>query len=206
MTRTVYALFFFDERASSKKHYFYVGRSIDMFRRAKQHNYAMRKGHEDKYEFMRKLHADGIEWHVESLREIPDDEYPPDNERWFVIKLTRDGNSLMNMRYGSVERRQEIADQVQSARIRSVNDVRHDRLRRYEASKRLRHRILLSALKHEGVPNVLADTLLPSIIHKKLIAKGCNFIERGVTLAEIVRLIRAEPVFRRLRAKIPPST
>ena len=205
MSRTVYGLFYFDPSVGSDKLYFYVGRSIDMFRRAKQHNYAKRKGHEDKYEFIRELEEKGIVWHFEALHEISDEEYPPDNERWFVIKLTREGHRLMNMRHGSEEHRRELAEQVLSPLIRNADDVCRVRVqKKYQASKRLRRKVLLSTMKREGIPDVLSDTLLPPIIRRRLIAQNCKSIEKGVTLKDIVGLIRAEPILRHLAASVPP--
>jgi hypothetical protein len=199
MSRTVYGLFYCQADRPSYKNYFYVGRSIDMFRREKQHHYAKKKGHEDKYEFIRELESNGIQWHTEALREIAEDEYPPDNERWYVIKLTREGHALMNMRHGSAEHRKELAEQVQNPTIRSAADVRIDRARRkYAASRRLRRKVLETALRKEGIPNVFEDKLLPPVLRKRLIAKNCKYVERGVTLSEIIRSERAQPMFRRL--------
>lgn len=199
MSRTVYGLFYCKPAESSRKCYFYVGRSIDMFRREKQHHYAKKKGHEDKYEFIRELEAKGLAWHTEALREIADDGYPPDNERWYVIKLTREGHTLMNMRHGSAEHRKEMAEQVQNLKIRSAANVRIDRAqRKYAASRKLRRKLLETALRREGIPNVLEDKLLPPILRKRLIAKNCKYVEKGVTLSEIIRTERAQPMFRRL--------
>jgi hypothetical protein len=203
MSRTVYALFYGDEAEPSGKHYFYVGRSIDMFRREKQHHYAKKKGHEDKYEFIRELERKGIAWRTEALREIAEDEYPPDNERWYVIKLTREGHALMNMRHGSAEHRRELAEQVQNPRIRNAADVRMDRARRkYASSRKLRRRVLEAALRKEGIPNVFEDKLLPPVLRKRLIARNCKCVEKGVTLSEVIRSERAQPMFRRLFERI----
>jgi hypothetical protein len=103
MARSIYGFYYCDKTHPEIRCFFYVGRSIDVLRRFKEHNYAKKAGHEDKYEFIRDLEAKGIAWEVEVLREIPDGDYPPDNERWFVIKLIREGHQLMNMRYGSKE-------------------------------------------------------------------------------------------------------
>lgn len=188
MSRSIYGLFYHDD----VKHYCYVGRSIDVFRRIKQHNYAKKSGHEDKYEFIRELEAKGIAWNFEVLRKIPDGEHPPDNERWFVIKLTREGHQLMNMRYGSTEHRQELAEQVRSPHIRSVSDVQHGRLRKkYQTSKRLQRRILAATLKREGIPNVSNDKLLPRVLHRRLINQKVTSVEAGVAIGEIFRLARS---------------
>ncbi len=201
MSRTVYGLFYVDSKADTGKRYFYVGRSVDMFRREKQHNYAKAKGHEDKYEFIRQLETLGITWHIGSLREIPNDEYPPDNERWFVIKLTRDGHTLMNMRHGSVEHRRELAEQIQTVNIRNVSDVREDRMRRkYAASRRLKRRLLESALTREGIPNIGDDRLLPPVLRKRLLALNWRPIPPRMALSEVISLARATPKLLRLLA------
>ena len=99
MHRTIYGLYYFEPGATPTKRYFYVGRSIDMFQRERQHHYAKKSGHEDKYEFIRDLESRGITWHPESLREIPENEYPPDNEHRFrALKLDyfSKGHSLLN--------------------------------------------------------------------------------------------------------------
>ena len=191
MSRSIYGLYYHDSAASHAKRYFYVGRSVDAFRRFRQHNYAKKVGHEDKYEFIRELDAKVVAWTFEVLREIPDGEYPPDNERWFVIKLTREGHHLMNMRYGSEEHLRELAEQVESAHIRNVADVKQDRLRRrYLASKRVRRRILATTLKRQGVPDVRSDRLLPRVLHRCLVKHEVTSIEAGVTLGEIYRMAR----------------
>ena len=203
MSRSIYGLFYHDDSAPPTKHYFYVGRSIDVFRRFKQHNYAKKSGHEDKYELIRELEAKGVAWDVEVLREIPDGEYPPDNERWFVIKLTREGHSLMNMRYGSVEHRQELAEQVGSPHIRDVSDVQQDRLRRkYQASKRVHRRILVTTLRREGIPNVPNDKLLPRVLHRRLVEQKVTSIEAGVLLGDIFRLVRSHNKLESLRVRV----
>ena len=198
MSLTIYALFYLD--ASDRKNYFYVGRSNDVSRRERQHRYAKIKGHEDKYEFIRSLDNKGLAWQLESLREIPDDESPPDNERWFVIKLTREGHTLTNMRHGSAEHRRELAEQVKSPLIRNATDVRMDQIRRkYSASRNLRRRVLEKALRNEGIPNVAEDGLLPPILRKRLLARNCTCVERGVSLSALISSERAEPLLRSLR-------
>lgn len=199
MSLTIYGLYYFEPKVPSQKAYFYVGQSIDSIRREKQHRYAAKNGHEDKYEFMRQLESRGLQWYKETLREIPEGEYPPDNERWFVIKLTRDGHTLMNMRHGSVAHRKELAEQVISLAIRSVSDVKNDRERRkFAASRNLRRRLLEKALRKEGIPDVRNDGLLPRVLKRRLVARGVRSIERGVTLATIVSLERAAPELDRL--------
>ena len=202
MHRTIYGLYYFEPGATPTKRYFYVGRSIDMFQRERQHHYAKKSGHEDKYEFIRDLESRGIMWHAESLREIPENEYPPDNESWFVIKLTREGHNLTNMRHGSEEHRRELAEQVGNIAIRSAADVQAVRVKRkYAKSRALRRRMLEQALRKEGIPDVTKDGLLPPILKRRLLTKGCLKVEKGVTLTEIIKLERAEPMFKRLEAK-----
>lgn len=204
MAKTIYGLFYFDESASGAKRYFYVGRSIDAFRRFKQHRYAKKNGHEDKYEFIREIESRGIKWDIDVLKEIPEGEYPPDNERWYVIKLIREGHELTNMRYGSEERLKELAEQVSSTKIRSVADVEKYRIRRkYQASKKLRRRVLFSTLKKNGVPDVLLDHVLPRVLHRKLVQQGVKSIEAGVPLSEIYNICRGERKLRELEKILP---
>lgn len=203
MTHSIYGLFCRDKTVPSLKHFFYVGRSVDVFRRFKQHNYAKETGHEDKYEFIRELEARDVAWDFEILRKIPDGDYPPDNERWFVIKLTREGHRLMNMRYGSEEHRQELAEQVRSPHIRNISDVQRDRLRRkYLASKRVQRRILVAALKRHGIPDVRNDKLLPRVLHQRLTEQSVTSIEAGVALGEIFRLARSYSKLESLRVHV----
>src|SRR5664279_3597194 len=125
--KCVYGFFFVN---ASAKRYFYVGRSKDLPRRLQEHRSKKRTGHEDKYEYIRKLEAKGIAWHCEVIETLSGTEYAPDAERWQVIRLTREGHELMNMRHGSIERRKELAEQVRARHIRSVADVRADRVHR----------------------------------------------------------------------------
>jgi predicted GIY-YIG superfamily endonuclease len=123
----IYAFFYID---SGVKKYFYVGRSKDLSRRMREHQRSKVKGHEDKYERIRQLEATGISWECESVETVPDEFHFPDAERWHVIRLTREGHQLENMRHGSVAHRKELAEQIQSKHIRSAADVRTDRNRR----------------------------------------------------------------------------
>jgi GIY-YIG catalytic domain len=59
MPNNVYALFYMCE---GSKQYFYVGRSKNVERRIRQHEYSKRRGHEDKYHKIRDLEAAKIEW------------------------------------------------------------------------------------------------------------------------------------------------
>lgn len=180
-----------------------MGRSIDVFRRIKQHKYAKANRHEDNYKFIRQLESRGVKWDWEVLRVIPDDEYPPDNERWYVIKLTREGHKLMNMRYGSEEHRKELAEQTRSPRIRSVADVRKNPEKKgFHASKVLRRRIIERTLKSRGVPDVAADKLLPEVLRRALVRQGVKSIEAGIPLSEIYGLRKMERLLRPLKMRM----
>jgi hypothetical protein len=111
MAIDIYAFFHMD---GDIKRYFYVGRSKNLPRRMREHRYHAPKGHEDKYRRIRQLEAASIDWTSEVIEHVPDEKYYPDAERWYVIKLTREGHELMNMRHGSVEHRKELAEQIQS--------------------------------------------------------------------------------------------
>lgn len=204
--RNVYALYFLDP--SKVKRYRYVGRSNDVPRRISEHIRLTSAGHEDKYQRLRELDRAGITWSVEILREIPDGEYPHDNERWFVIKLTREGHELANMRHGSVERRRELARLVQSPGIRSIADVAHNRrrmealvgVRRVSAGRRLRHKIFRSTLKKVDFADLRADQLVPPQLRSRLLREGVDSIEAGVELKFLMRIARPDKARKEFKA------
>jgi len=212
MTVQIYA-FFYSETGGKK--YFYVGRSKDLTRRMREHQYSKGKGHEDKYERIRRLEAAGTPWHFEPVETVEADDYFPDAERWHVIRLTREGHELMNMRHGSVEHRKELAEQIRARRIRSTADVRCDRERRaFQASKRLRRRIWIRQLKKSGISDVGADKMLPRVFHRKLLAQmaeagdGSARFDPGWTVDDFVRWVR-RPLsgirdFRKFRESLEP--
>jgi hypothetical protein len=207
MSTNIYGLYYFDSSPIGKKRYFYVGRSIDVIRRLKEHNYAKKEGHEDKYDFIREIESQGIDWDVDVLKEIPDGEYPPDNERWYVIKLIREGHDLTNMRYGSESRLKELVEQVAATQIRSVSDVAKDRLfRKYQHSKKLKRRVLKEILKEEGIRDVRSDNLLPRVLHRKLLSQGVKSIQAGLTISEIYSICRGERKLKRLKHLLPNSS
>ena len=189
MNRTIYGLYTLDTAVPGGRNYFYVGISGDVVRRLREHRSLTDKGHEDKYAYMRQLKAAGIEVHTQALRDVPEGEYVPDSERWFVIKFIRDGHQLKNMRYGNAAKQRELAEQVQSPRIRRLEDVVRDRERRtFEASKRVRRRVLLATLR-KGIPNVEAAKVLSPVMRGRL-----NFpIFPGTPLRELVLLARHYP-------------
>ena len=204
--REVYALYYFEPASPDDKRYFYVGQSIQVLKRMRQHAASARTGHEDKYEFIRELDSRGLDWHHEVLCTVGDEQYDVDAERWFVIKLTRAGFRLMNMRYGSVAQLKELTRQIASPQIRNVFDVRRERVQaKYAASKRQRRKILKATLKTEGIPDVRLDTVLPPILRRRLLADanpGPYYIEPGLSIGEIVKTARARPMLRRLQAKV----
>src|SRR5690606_6546983 len=115
----------------------------------------------------------------------------------------REGHRLMNMRYGSEERRQELAEQIRSPHIRNVADVQRHRLhRKYLASKRVQRRILVTALKRRGIPNVHNDMLLPRVLHRRLTKQGVTSIEAGVALGELFLLARSYSELDALRGRV----
>lgn len=182
MTRDIYVIFYLD---GDVKHYFYIGRTKDLSRRMKEHRYQSRAGHEDKYTKIRELEAQGIKYDFEVIQTIPSDQYVPDAERWHVIRLTREGHDLTNMRHGSRERREELTRQVKDMQIRSVADVRSEREQRkqegYERSKRLRDRIdmqsTLAAFRN-GVKSVRNSQEI-SPRHRELLLKAAGVWESG---------------------------
>ena len=92
MKYIIYSLFYFPLDEPSRKCYFYVGQTNDIARREREHRKAKEKRHEDVYVFIRELDQKGIRWTMESLQEIRDDEYPADNDRWFVIMFYSEGH------------------------------------------------------------------------------------------------------------------
>jgi hypothetical protein len=192
---------------SSHQRYFYVGRSKDLKCRIREHRHLKVEGQEDKYEFIRQLEAAEVPWHEEVIDRVPDGGYSPDSERWHVIRLTREGHDLTNMRHGSVEHRKELAEQTQSRHIRCVADVRADQSRRkFQGSKRLRRKIWIADIKHRGVPDATAGSALPPVFTRKFLAQasasgiGSIRIDKGWTVSEFIDYVR-KPLsgFRELR-------
>ena len=207
--REIYVLYYFEPTAPTTRQYFYVGQSIQVRTRMRQHESASTSGHEDKYEFIRQLKSKGVEWHHEVLCTVDAEAYAQDTEHWHVIQLTRAGFRLTNMRHGSVTQLEQLARQVLSPRIRNVADVRLDREQaatrsKFVASKKLRRKVLFDTLKKHGIPDVRVDTVLPSIIRKRLLedcAGGPYYVQAGLTVWDLVRAIRARPVIRRIQAR-----
>jgi hypothetical protein len=203
MNCIIYSLFYLSDDAPPRKCYFYVGQTNDIARRENEHRKAKEKRHEDVYEFIRSLDRKAIPWIMESLQEVRGDQYAGDSERWFVIKLTREGHMLTNMRHGNLVYNKELEEQIKNFKIRNVSDVRIDSCkRRYAKSRKLRRKLLDAELRKVGIPNVSADKFLPSRIRKRLLSQNCTQIEKGVKLVEIIRSIRAEPILRGIMEEI----
>ena len=108
------------------------------------------------------------------------------------------------MRHGSATQLEQLARQVLSPRIRNVADVRLDREQaatrsKFVASKKLRRKVLFDTLKKHGIPDVRVDTVLPSIIRKRLLedcAGGPYYVQAGLT-----KSLRACPHHSRLEAQ-----
>jgi hypothetical protein len=169
----IYGLF--TTAVDGTKAFFYVGRSENVGRRLREHLYASRDGHEDKYVRIRELDAAGTPWHIEVIESLDAADYYPDAERWHVIRLTRDGHSLTNMRHGSVAHLAELAEQVHARQIRNVADVRADRerredVRKYRASRKLHRAIWTAELLVRGIPDLAKDMVLPGVFRRKLLA------------------------------------
>lgn len=169
MAKEIYAFFCL---VGEEKKYFYVGRTKNFDRRIQEHNYRKTHGREDKYEFIRDLEEAGIGWSAEVIERVEDDDYLPDSERWHVIRLTREGHVLKNMRHGSVEHRRELSEQVRAKHIRSAATVRADRIRRkFLQSKRLRRRVWKSNLTKSGLPDIETDKTIPPVFRRRLLAR-----------------------------------
>lgn len=178
MPKIIYALFYQEQ---NKKQYFYVGQTNNLERRLKEHEACSARGREDKYVRIRQLNTARILWHGEEIYQVPETDYLPDYERWHVIRLTRDGHPLTNMRHGSRAHLKELAEQVHAPHIRNAADVRDDRerriqLRQFEKSEALRRRILrpqhwFPHLRDYGIPDLRSDTTLPLAIKRHLLAR-----------------------------------
>jgi hypothetical protein len=129
----IYTLSYKD--SSNFENIFYIGRSIDVKKRKYSHEYSSKKGTEDKYVFIRSLESKGIEWVLTPIIEINTDDYLPDYERFYVIKYARMGHVLTNMKHGDVARSQEIARQIDDKDIRTVKDVKKDRIKQESMHK-----------------------------------------------------------------------
>jgi hypothetical protein len=77
---------------------FYVGRTKDVTRRLREHNYSKTKGTEAKYQHIRKLEAEGKQWELVPLAEVgPCTEHYED---FWVYTLLMEGYDLTNMKAG----------------------------------------------------------------------------------------------------------
>lgn len=193
MQKQIYALFYM---SGEVKRYFYVGRSKDLKRRMKEHCYHSKMGHEDKYQKIRELKERGIAWSSEIVESIQGNCYIPDAENFHVIRLTREGHELTNMRHGSKEHRLWLATQVRNPKVRTITDVRQEREaeenRKYLRSQELRDRINLAQLVRafrKGVPDVKASTDIPAIYREMLVRCYIDSIRANNWRPEEVRQI-----------------
>ena len=67
MAVQIYAFFYCEAK---EKRYFYVGRSKDIARRMREHQHSKEKGHEDKYERIRRLESAGTPGILRLLRAL----------------------------------------------------------------------------------------------------------------------------------------
>ena len=77
---------------------FYVGRTNEPQRRLREHNYEKKDGTELKYQFIREIESNNIEWEMIILEEVG-----PDTERFedfWVYKLIKEGYDLTNQKAG----------------------------------------------------------------------------------------------------------
>lgn len=103
---------------------FYVGVTEDMVRREKEHRYSSKKGHEAKYQFIRKLQAEGKDWEMILLEKVtPEcDRY----EDFWTYTLTLEGYELQNERAGdsvqAAERDAMLVMQGRGARFANAKE------------------------------------------------------------------------------------
>ena len=98
----IYAL---KELSNAEYPVFYVGRTSDMTRRLKEHQYASKTGTEAKYQYIRQLEAAGIKWEMVLLEEVGED--TEHYEDYFVYLLSFDGHELCNMKMGDAKQQAE---------------------------------------------------------------------------------------------------
>ncbi len=65
-----------------------------------------------------------------------------------------------------------------------------------------RRNVLDDTLKRAGISDSQAARVFPPMLRRRILARVDARIEKGVTLAEVVSLVRAEPMFQRLKARI----
>ena len=113
---------------------FYVGETEDPNRRLKEHQYGAIKSHEDKYKFIRELRTNDIDFHMEVIREIHEDENTLDCEAFYLIKFINAGYDMQNMKAGN--RVAFIKDAIGSGKtFKSVSDVTKFRLEMTEPAR-----------------------------------------------------------------------
>lgn len=197
-TRHIYALYTTGPQTLDRA-YFYVGRSFDPEARARQHRRAVATGTEDKYVYMRQLAAVGRAWSWEELGVVQPDDHEHDSERWWVIRLIREGHMLRNMRHGSRKEQLELAAQVSDPSIRSAEDVRRQReqrearqadatLSRSRQFVRRQRRVDAEAALKSGIRNVATCSALPRGLRHRLVRDGVVRIEAGVSLRSVYSL------------------
>jgi hypothetical protein len=81
---------------------FYIGRSNDMDRRLREHNYSKRDGTELKYQTIRALEREGIKWWMDLIAVVESvDEHFED---WYVYEALLDGQPLTNQKAGDAKK------------------------------------------------------------------------------------------------------
>ncbi|WP_102504759.1 GIY-YIG nuclease family protein [Salinivibrio kushneri] len=81
--------------------YFYVGRTKNLERRRSCHASDARTG--STYPYHEKIRQLGENWDVEELVCVPDDEVS-DHEEYYILKMTIEGHSLLNIKRGDIIR------------------------------------------------------------------------------------------------------
>ena len=149
MTEHIYSLYYIDNANSEQV--FYIGRTQDVNLRKKQHEYSARQGTEDKYVFIRELNNKGIPWFIKAICKIDAEDYPPDYERYYVIKYARLNHQLTNMKHGDFEKSKEISRMINDKSINSIADVANYRREQedYAKSQSLLHKIKNEQLSFE---------------------------------------------------------
>ena len=114
---------------------FYVGRTIDMKRREREHrnlvkNPNAKDAHLLKYVECRSLESKGITWIMQELGKVGVGEYELDSEKAMVIDMTLSGHKLTNMKHGDVTNSKDLSElqDMLTKGLRTTEEVKQYRL------------------------------------------------------------------------------
>jgi hypothetical protein len=141
---------------------FYVGRTSNMARRLKEHQYASKTGTEAKYQYIRNLN--GKPWEMVLLEEVGPD--TKNYEQFWIYNFIINGVELQNMMAGSAKQQAErdamLYMKGKEMRFTSAKEFLSERERIIKEEKaRKKAEILNSKIKkpHNTEPAVFIDDL-----------------------------------------------